>query len=700
MTKDRPALAFRPTRSRIVSLVFLILVGAAAFGLQVTGRLGGVAMAEERTPMEDQWKEIERLVSEQKMQRALEVAGEIRRQAREAGDDDELARALVKEVQLRTSLHGYETSVQFLRAEPWPESSVQRSVIELFYAQSLVHYLHAYSWEIAQRERVVSTAEVDLKQWTRDQLFGEAQQAYARVWAERSAWGAEPVGLLGEYLDQNDFPPRIRGTLRDTVSYLWTELLADSSFWRPEHSNEIFKLDLGTLLALDATRPATDLLDADLHPLVRLSAVLSDLEQWHDAGERPEAAFEARLERIRRLAGSFDSASERTQLREHLRTDLERLGSRFPWWSMGVAQLAELERSDSAHDALVRARETALEGYRAHPESPGGQRCDHIVRSSEAPGYRLDPELVVRRARDYNLLPAHQEVPKLIARQQPDAEWSIELPPTPDYREHRTFVTPPLERRGLWVIVASARSDFRPEANKLAAVNLMVSDLVLVSRPMHQAREVTVRSGARGEALGEVEVELWRFDWRQGHRLVDRGTSRTDGRVRFEQGGDRHGSHFLLARHQGDIALDRTFFSFPKFQDPPTRSGALVFTDRSVYRPQQTIHWKVLGYRGIATGEGMSVVPDAGFTVELLDPNGETVHSAAVETNEFGSASGSFGIPSGRLLGAWSLRTSLGGSSTIRVEEYKRPTFEVEVADPVEALRLNRPAHLAGEARR
>ncbi|HUK12825.1 MAG TPA: alpha-2-macroglobulin family protein, partial [Thermoanaerobaculaceae bacterium] len=50
-------------------------------------------------------------------------------------------------------------------------------------------------------------------------------------------------------------------------------------------------------------------------------------------------------------------------------------------------------------------------------------------------------------------------------------------------------------------------------------------------------------------------------------------------------------------------------------------------------------------------------------------------------------------------LGAWRISTSLGGGSTVRVEEYKRPTFEASFGEPSAPLRLNRGAKLAGEAR-
>jgi hypothetical protein len=76
------------------------------------------------------------------------------------------------------------------------------------------------------------------------------------------------------------------------------------------------------------------------------------------------------------------------------------------------------------------------------------------------------------------------------------------------------------------------------------------------------------------------------------------------------------------------------------------------------------------------------------------------VAEATKTTNAFGTASGEFVIPAaGRPLGAWRLRVSPNGFSQVRVEEYKRPTFEVAVKDPDKPLRLNRTAVLKSEAR-
>ena len=122
--------------------------------------------------------------------------------------------------------------------------------------------------------------------------------------------------------------------------------------------------------------------------------------------------------------------------------------------------LASWVRQEESPDSLVRARELALEGVAAHPDSVGGRRCRHLVAAIEAPEYsleamsadgldrrsvrvhhrnvygmsfrawRLDPLATIESAADRNLLPAHREVEELLASRRPDVQWRVELPAT------------------------------------------------------------------------------------------------------------------------------------------------------------------------------------------------------------------------------------------------------------------------------
>lgn len=676
------------------------------------------------------WQEIDRLISEQKLEAARERVAALLTEVAGGADAATWTRALIRHVQLGTALGGFETAVRFLKDQPWPGDARSRAILSLFYGHSLTNYLQAYSWEIGQRERIETAGALDLKVMTRGEIAAEAQRAFQEVWRNREAFGEGSVGEFAEYIEQNTYPARLRGTLRDAVTYLWVAQLADSSQWSPRESAEIYKLKLDELLGPSPLPAGADFAREEVHPLRKIAALLADLESWHGAGRRPEAAFEARLERLRQLDAALTTEGDKKRLRQDLEAASARLGKSFEWWSMGRAQLAEWVRATDAPASQAEARKIALAGHEAHPGSVGGKRCQALVREIEAPSfavttmsvdapgrrslaldhqnlpalhfraYRLDLGQHIAASRDYNLLPGYREVPDLLRSNRPHLDWSVELPATPDYRTHRTYATPPLTEPGLYVIVASARRDFARSGNVLTSVNLIVSDLTLTSRRLEEAHEVTVRSGATGKAVAGAEVRLYAYDWRNGHRAVETQTTAADGRARFTAAAGRGQQFFLFAEKGKDEVVDLTYLSFEAPPAQQAHTTALIYTDRAIYRPQQDLQWKVVAYTGGGPdGERFRAEAGKRFTVELADPNGQVVASSEVTSNSYGSASGRFNLPTGRLLGSWSLRTSLGGAASVEVEEYKRPTFEVEVTDPASPLRLNRPATLRGSVR-
>lgn len=129
-----------------------------------------------------------------------------------------------------------------------------------------------------------------------------------------------------------------------------------------------------------------------------------------------------------------------------------------------------------------------------------------------------------------------------------------------------------------------------------------------------------------------------------------------------------------------------------------TRSTAQIFVDRGIYRPGQTVYFKVINTR--INKEVEAVLSGLKQKITLLNTNSEEVSSQEFTTNEFGSYHGSFILPKGKLNGNFYLR--IEGESTgyknFRVEEYKRPKFEVTF-DPVkEEYKYGQTIELKGKA--
>ena len=610
---------------------------------------------------------------------------------------------------------------------------LHRATLQLFYAQGLVNYLQAYSWEIRSRERIASNDEIDLKRLTSSQIGSRAQAAYFDVWSRRKLFSDQRISVLEEYLVPNNYPARIRGTLRDSVTYLWVELLCDTALWRADELNELFRLDLSSLIEGDSFHPRElDPAAGYLHPLVRASLLLGDLESWHESAGRPEAAAQARIERLARLHGSFDQQEDRDRIQSALADLLADLDRELEWWSVGQAELARMVAEGSEPDSLIRARALAIEGQQLHLGTIGAGMCGSVIDTIEAPDYSLtsmrtdgfdrrsievlhknleglyfraypvDVRRQIEVARDYNLLPGYREIPEIMESQSPSASWRVDLPVTRDFRSHRTWVTPPMRDNGLYLIVASGSKDFRIQnqaGNRLTALYLQITDLTILTRDAPSGFEVEVRSGASGRPVAAVDVDLFQYDYQKGHHLTSRQRTGVEGVVRFPVRGGQHRGYFLVAESSDDLSLDLSQQRVASQRRRPRKTTSLIYTDRSVYRPMQQVLWKIVAYEGVVSDGEFDTLPSRAVTVHLLDGNGEAVSSVETFTNRFGSASGSFEIPSGRMLGQWRLQTSLGGQSSIRVEEYKRPSFEVSIGEPGSPLRLNRNAVLEGKAR-
>lgn len=675
-------------------------------------------------PRSSDWKKVDKLIEDQKLEEARTLITSIRDAAKKSGNGEEWTETLIKDVQLQVGLHGYETAVRFLREQPWPQDALSQTALELYYAQSLMTYLSAYSWEIGRREKVDSKAAVDLKAWTKEQLFLEAARSYERLWQKRAELGSFPVKSLAPYVTPNNYPAHIRGTLRDALSYLFVEHLANTEGWTPEQLSNEARPPLGTLLPTPATSdPGGKFDDASAHPLSKLVRVLSDLEAWHIQQGRTDAALEARLERIHRLHSAYQIAADRTQLVSYLEQLLPSHQGR-EWWARGQAMLAQLVRSSGD---LVRAHSLAQQGYKAFPQSYGGLSCQSLMQQIEAPDFQLAGMLVdgprkrsiqvshknigklyfrayeqdlkarVESAKDYNLLWGYQEMRALVTKR-PSAEWVVDLPTTPDYQSHTTFVSPPLSGPKAYVVMGSYLPDFGEANNRVQAMNLIVTDLVVQTRTSGGSVEVTVVSGESGRPIEGALVRVYRQNWNERHKSIAEQKTDKTGFVRFPKVGNS--GVFVTAELGKDLSVDQNTMYLGYDRDPPRQQAALIFTDRSIYRPNQKLLWKIVAYEGQQNEGKLHVAKNSTVQLQLFDPNHQVVASAQVRTNEFGTAAGEFTIPTGRLLGNWHIQSlTYSGSSYIKVEEYKRPTFEVSLKDPTSPLRLNRPATLIGEAK-
>ncbi|MEL6831660.1 MAG: alpha-2-macroglobulin family protein [Bacteroidota bacterium] len=286
-----------------------------------------------------------------------------------------------------------------------------------------------------------------------------------------------------------------------------------------------------------------------------------------------------------------------------------------------------------------------------------------------------------------------------------ERSWSVELPQAGDYHEHATELMLSALPRGKYYLLASADPDFSLQNGQTSLSEFWVSDLAVTYEMDQEAGEVSIMVLERtsGAPIANAEVNLWEYQRRnrseRRNRFVMVETQRTDpdGRIVLKN------REFRNAQVQVITDKDQLFLSESQYlstgqQRTRKNQGLVFFTDRGLYRPGQTVYFKALLLE--EDGQVPRIVPNEEVEVSLMDVNRQSVHKLQLTTNRYGSVSGQFTLPTGGLLGQMNLFGTPGRSwHPIRVEEYKRPRFEVEIDDLANEPRLNEEVTVKGSAK-
>lgn len=122
-----------------------------------------------------------------------------------------------------------------------------------------------------------------------------------------------------------------------------------------------------------------------------------------------------------------------------------------------------------------------------------------------------------------------------------------------------------------------------------------------------------------------------------------------------------------------DIYLSRTRY----YERKDDKIKHQLFTDRSIYRPGQTVHASAISY---IVKKGLDAsVPGKSMELNFIlrDANGKQVAEQKATTDEYGTASVDFELPKEGQTGLYFISVNGTVTKYVRVEEYKRPTFEI-----------------------
>lgn len=249
-------------------------------------------------------------------------------------------------------------------------------------------------------------------------------------------------------------------------------------------------------------------------------------------------------------------------------------------------------------------------------------------------------------------------------------EEHFSLKPTTDYLNVDTTLTIQAPQAGIYFLKAV------PDGKKgVSDGTLMnVTALKTIYRPLPDGTlELVVVDAVSGQPVSEAEVTIYTekgggYSPQQTYQADKQGTLKLD----FLNSN----KYWYNAHTAADNAMPilNLWKNDYYYKESKRKEVLQLFTDRSIYRPGQTVYVSGLAYE--MEKDSTRVLADKKYTVSLYDANNNETGKVEVRTNGFGSFSGQFVLPSPCLTGYFSLRAA-NTSVSFKVEEYKRPTFDV-----------------------
>ena len=707
---------------------------------------------------EGQWNTVQRALDEGKPKSALEALAGIEQGAIAAKAWDEAARAIATRVHADTGDRPPEDPERLVRLEAALQGAPDevKPVLEAILANWTWGFFQNNQWRFAQRtsgatggvneEGKAVEGLAGIASWDLPRVVAEVRRRFTAALDPAERLQAMSVGDWNQILDKGGMPDAWRPTVWDVVAHDALGFAASGvrGLADPEDLFE-FEIDspaLGTRQEFLAWRPEEGTTDTD-SPLLGEMLLFRRLLEAHAGDADRTALLAADLDRIERASasalspgGDEDRNARTTKALEAL---LEDCGENDVA-AMVRHRLAGVVRQLNDDDAVVKARAIAAAGAASHPESAGGKLCKNLVAEIDGKSLELFTERTWNapwptiRARSKNLTKVHVRVVKAdwLARLRagkPQWQWlddgdraklvaakplkafAVDLPATDNLRDQTHDIKAPEDLPpGAYWVLASADADFGADDNVVATTLVWVTRLAVVQR-------TNVFTGAGGPLAGHV------VDSASGRPLADVSVqafvrAQAGNPAPFEPAGktttDADGFYELAIEPQRETLLQFATtldgalheiasdpLSIWHQEQPQQHASFILMADRGIHRPGQIVRYKGILAHADRANRIYRALADRDVSVTFRDSNGRELSRQMQTSNATGSFHGEFAIPSGALPGQWMIVAEGEGTTGVlglRIEEYKRPKFKVELAVPRNPVVLDKAVSLVGTA--
>ncbi len=691
-----------------------------------------LAQKPKATSMETRWKKVEQYAQQDLPESALKEVDAILEQAKKDNNSPEIIKAMVSKMRFIIDKNPDETEKLIREFEVYTNKTTnpaEKAIMLSMTAELYCIYYQNDQYKIDRRTEFQGFEPDDMKEWTKN-IFVEKIVKYANL----SLGDAEVLQktksqTYAPIIDQGKDSRDMQPTLFDFLAYRKIEILEnfnendedeDTGFDMISAVDTTYTVISGeTSTGLsEGTQPEqiTKAITETYDQLIffnkkqknKPATIYAELQKLDFTNQEKDENYLKELERLENQNSDNESVVEVMAAKAHYLLDKENESDKtdnskklaFDIASEGIKKYPKYKRIGILENIRRQLLQKSVESYCnifVRPNSPLKiNLTSKNIKTLKLSVYRLNitsPEYYMYRANrqnDRQLYPKHT----LVSTQ------TINPAADPNMNSVTTGVEIKTGDYGIYEFVLEEN---KPSASDEKAVGFFITtDLSFIQRNAgNRTNDIFVLNRTTGNPEKNVNVTSYEKTWGgsayqiklQNHTLTNADGLATlrfakdygDNLLVFEKGNDKYfteGSDFY------DYGLNQA-----SDMDDDAKSTSL-FTDRSLYRPGQTVYFKGIIYKS----KKQEIVAGENATIELFNANNEKTGEKTVKTNEFGSFSGEFILPESGLNGAYRLQSG-GNSVSIWVEEYKRPTFEVTVNRPKEEVRFGEEVKVKGEVK-
>ena len=712
----------------LIAAAALLVVGALSFAS--TNTLTKVPAAPKNN-YEDMWKKVKENLDKNLPESAEKELDAIEQQAAKDKNNIQLLKTYLyrqKIFQFTVEEDPDQHFIQYAESKIGQLDEVCNALLHEEIAKAYANYLDGNEWMIIENLPIDGDlSKVEMKYWDKESFKNRINQHFDEALKPVDALKkakTEDFMVLYENKNNNEDYINYEASLFEfmfhrVANYYQGEADADDvegdteAWWLP--AKDFVKADLGT----------TD------NPLNKCLKIYQDLIAYNLKNKNEDVLIYNDFKRF----GFVNSIVRKDDKYQTAMEDLKAQHKDNPLSAEITSLIArnmmdqyENNSSDSTYfDNFKKAKAMCEEAVAKFPKSQGAKNCENLIKRIEEPQIDITlnsvqlPNEAIPAVLEYKNTTApyyrivkvsEKELSKLnnmqkedllkeLNKKMPVAEQDLMLPAETDYRSHSTLIALPALEEGIYCLIATTKQGIKSE-DKTLVLNFQVSNLGYIVDQKDEKMTVVTVDRKTGKTVEGVTVELYRREWdykAREHKTIILATMKSDknGRALLDGKVKGDNSFCINLRKDDDNLLSEKYFRLnEQYRNNSEIYETKLFTDRAIYRPGQTVYFQGITMR--RQGEDLSLVNHYSETVSFRDANWQEITSANFTTDEYGSFSGSFVIPTDRLNGVFHLNANRG-STTIRVEEYKRPTFEVNFEQPKEQYKLNQEVTVRGDVK-